>query len=196
MSKLDRELMNGANSCLKGAAVKIRGKEYIQVKDRVAAFRAALPGGTILTEIVFQNEERVIMKATIYDEEGGTIATGHAEELKAASQINRTSYIENCETSAVGRALAFAGIGIIDSIASSEEVERADQERMENVARQPIGEIRAGYLLQELEDKGIPKDFVCKLYNVTELHLLTERQHQNIIENEKKIKKLYEEGKE
>lgn len=196
MSILTKEVLKEANTALNGAAVKIRGKDYIQVKDRVAAFRAAVPGGSILTEIVFQDEERVIIKATIYDRNGNMIATGHAEELKAASQINRTSYIENCETSAVGRALAFAGIGIIDSIASSEEVERADQERMENVARQPIGEIRAGYLLQELEGKGIPKDFVCKLYNVTELHLLTERQHQNIIENEKKILKLYEEGKE
>lgn len=191
---MTKEQLAAANAALKAKAVKIRGKDYIQVKDRVAAFREAIPDGTIHTEIMYQNEDRVIMKATIIDRDGVTIATGYAEEVRAGSQINRTSYIENCETSAVGRALAFCGIGIIDSIASSEEVERADMERMENLARQPIGEIRAGYLLQELENVGIAKEFVCDLYGVKELHLLTERQHQNIIENEKKILKLYKES--
>ena len=56
---------------------------------------------------------------------GRVVATGHAHEERGSSNINKTSFVENCETSAIGRALAMLGIGIDTSIASANEVEDA-----------------------------------------------------------------------
>ena len=67
----------------------------------------------------------VLMKTTIKDSEGIIKSTGLAHEVQEASYINKTSYIENCETSAVGRALAMLAIGIDTSMASADEVEIA-----------------------------------------------------------------------
>lgn len=103
----------------------IKGKEYAEVNSRVLAFYEACPGGAIATELLHDDGDRCVFKATIVDEDGKVIATGHAYELQSASYINKTSYIENCETSAVGRALGFAGIGINGSICSAEELDGA-----------------------------------------------------------------------
>jgi len=66
-----------------------------------------------------------LCRASITDPQGSIVAVGHAHEVKTASNINKTSYVENCETSAVGRALAMLGIGIDVSIASANEVQDA-----------------------------------------------------------------------
>lgn len=107
--------------------VDIKGKDYVEVNKRVMAFRELEPNGTITTEIVDIKEDKngggiVTMKATVCDGEGRLLATGTAQEKESSSYINKTSYIENCETSAVGRALGFIGIGTDTSIASAEEV--------------------------------------------------------------------------
>ena len=70
-------------------------------------------------------ESECICKCIIADTEQRVIATGHAHEVKSASNINKTSFVENCETSAIGRALAMMGIGIDVSIASANEVKDA-----------------------------------------------------------------------
>ena len=102
----------------------VKGKPYAQVNERIKAFRMLYPEGTILTEIVGINEGICIMKATIKN--GDLIlGTGTAYEKENSTFINKTSYIENCETSAVGRALAMCGIGIDTSVASAEEVQNA-----------------------------------------------------------------------
>lgn len=103
--------------------VKIHGKEYKTVALRIQEFREKYPGHTILTELVEANDTLVIVKATI-SWEGVVIATGYAEEVRTASKINRTSALENAETSAVGRALAFFGLGGSE-IASADEVASA-----------------------------------------------------------------------
>ena len=103
--------------------VKIHGKEYKTVALRVAEFRAAHPDYTIQTELIEANDVLVIMKATI-SVGGVIIATGYAEEVRAASKINATSALENAESSAVGRALAFFGLGGTE-IASADEVANA-----------------------------------------------------------------------
>jgi hypothetical protein len=61
------------------------------------------------------------MKASVYDEDGKIIAVGHASERREGN-INKTSYVENCETSAIGRALGLMGIGLTDDIASADEI--------------------------------------------------------------------------
>ena len=105
--------------------VNIKGKEYVQVTERVKAFRQICPGGCIATEIVSIDENMVIMKTTVTDEDGKVLSTGMAFERPDSSYINKTSYIENCETSAVGRALGWLAIGVDASMASAEELVNA-----------------------------------------------------------------------
>jgi ribosomal protein L37AE/L43A len=108
--------------------MKIKGKEYAPVSERVRAFRCIYPNGAITTQIISQSETDVTIKATVYDERGSVIATGHATENKNASNINRNgAMLENAETSAVGRALGFLGIGTKNGIATAEEVTKADK---------------------------------------------------------------------
>lgn len=103
--------------------VNIKGKSYVTVAERLKAFREKYPDYALLTEIVELTEERVVMKASIqYGDE--VIATGHAYEDKNSTFINKTSFIENCETSAWGRALANL-FGAYDDIASADEVANA-----------------------------------------------------------------------
>ena len=103
--------------------VKIHGKEYKTVALRIQEFREKHPDFTIQTELVEANDTLVVMKATI-SMGPQVIATGYAEEVRTASKINRTSALENAETSAVGRALAFFGLGGSE-IASADEVANA-----------------------------------------------------------------------
>lgn len=112
-----------ANEGLKG--IDVKGKEYVEVFQRVKAFRNVCPNGTIATELVSNENGVCVFKASVMDDEGKLLATGTAYEKENSSFINKTSYIENCETSAVGRALGFLGIGIDTSIASVEEVVNA-----------------------------------------------------------------------
>lgn len=102
----------------------IKGKRYIPVNERVKAFRMLCPDGTIETELVKYDDANIIMRAVI-KVNGEVKATGYAKEVEGSSNINRTSALENAETSAVGRALGFLGIGIDTSIASYEEVTNA-----------------------------------------------------------------------
>ena len=107
----------------------IKGKKYITVNQRVLAFRELYPDGRITTEIVKLSPDgqgaAVIVKASVYDGDA-IIATGHAfENTNKNKNINTFSALENCETSAVGRALGFLGIGSTDSIASLEEIQDA-----------------------------------------------------------------------
>lgn len=105
--------------------VDVKGKGYIEVNQRVKAFRMIYPEGAIVTEIIDCANGVVTMKATAIDNEGKILATGFANEKESASFINKTSYIENCETSAVGRALGFCGFGIDTSICSADELNNA-----------------------------------------------------------------------
>ena len=105
----------------------IRGKQYVEVNERIKFFRQEdeYKNWTISTEFTHIDSEMCICKCVIADPSQRVIATGHAHEEKSASHINKTSYAENCETSAVGRALAMMGIGIDTSIASANEVNDA-----------------------------------------------------------------------
>jgi len=101
--------------------VNIRGKEYQTVARRVQTFRERHENWTIRTDLVSADDNAVVVKATILDESGRELSTGYAEEVRSASNINKTSAVENAETSAVGRALAFLGLGGTE-IASADEV--------------------------------------------------------------------------
>lgn len=105
----------------------IKGKEYVEVNQRVIAFRnlSEYKGFSLETEILHLDSDSCVVRATIRNAEGSVVAQGMAQEDKSSSRINQTSYVENCETSAVGRALGFLGIGIETSIATADEVDMA-----------------------------------------------------------------------
>lgn len=105
--------------------VNIKGKDYVEVNERLKYFRQNFKDYSLESEVISLDKESITIKAIIKDENGRIIATGLAQEDKASSFINKTSYVENCETSAWGRALGNLGIGIDTSVASCEEVANA-----------------------------------------------------------------------
>jgi hypothetical protein len=121
--------------------VKIHGKEYKTVALRIQEFREKHPDFTIQTELVEANDMLVIVKATIACA-GQVIATGYAEEVRTASKINRTSALENAETSAVGRALAFFGLGGSE-IASADEVANAITQQSSQASKEDMEKLIA-----------------------------------------------------
>ena len=132
--------------------MKIRGKEYMEVKDRVMVFRKNHPEWAIITEIVENNESTgsIIFKVTIEDEDGRTRGTGHAHEFKddKTSMVNKTSHLENCETSAIGRALASLGIGIESSYATYDEVVVAKDKEARDQYKDSDDDVKAGKIAQ------------------------------------------------
>ena len=107
--------------------IDFKGKPYVTVSERVKAVRREFGKSvSIVTEITHLTDEYVIIKASLINSDGFIISTGYAKEQKGDSFINKGSHIENCETSAVGRCLAFAGYGIDAEIASVDEVMTAD----------------------------------------------------------------------
>lgn len=92
-------------------SLNLRGNDYTQVQQRLEAFRKhAGTAYTLESEILLNDGKTILIKASIADKEGRVIATGLAEELRNSSNVNKTSAIENCETSAWGRALANLGL--------------------------------------------------------------------------------------
>ena len=168
---------------MKLETINIKGRPYVMVKERVKAFWEIYPDGQIRTEILKLTDDMVVMKATAFDQ-NEILATGHAFEMRESSNINLTSYIENCETSAVGRALAFLGIGIDTSIASADEKELAiaQQEALkkEEISKQKIDALKATALRKRCEEAGIDPAKVAELYSVDRIEDLTEAKHSNL----------------
>lgn len=132
----DLMLLSQANETLK--AMDIKGKDYIPVNERIKAFRMIYPRGQIITEIIGLADGICTMKCSVYDDSGWLIATGHSQEKEGSTFINKTSYIENCETSCIGRALGAVGIGLDNGFASYEEVANAKVQQGESLDRKTI----------------------------------------------------------
>lgn len=145
-----------ANETIK--TTNIKGKEYAEVNQRIKAFRMVHPNGTITTDIVSIENGIVLMKASITDDEGRLIGTGYAYEKEKSSFINQTSYIENCETSAVGRALGMCGFGIDTSVASAEEVQNAIINQKAPLDKTILAKAQALNIKLEVLAKYIGKD--------------------------------------
>jgi len=105
--------------------VNIKGKQYVTVNERLKYFREHFAGYSLTSEITHLNENGVIIRATIRNNNGEEVATGYAHEKQNSSFINKTSFVENCETSAWGRALGNFGVGVDQSVASADEVANA-----------------------------------------------------------------------
>jgi|TARA_R110002051_G_scaffold232372_1_gene294101 hypothetical protein len=132
--------------------VDIKGKSYVMVNERIAYFREIYPEGSIITELLSSIDGVHTIKATAINN-GNILATGHASEKDGSSFINKTSALENAETSAVGRCLGILGIGIDAAVASAEEVGNAVKQQ-EN--KSPT--VDAKKLRLHLEDIAIAPD--------------------------------------
>ena len=182
-----------ANKLIK--TIDVKGKDYAEVTQRIKAFRSLFPNGAIETSIISNDNQMVVMKATVRDEEGHVLGEGHAYEKESSSFINKTSYIENCETSAVGRALGMCGFGIDTSVASYEEVANAinNQDRMkaekamettpktEEEARKKCSEAQANFVEKLVAEKHIDKEAYLKQLKVKSFADLTSAQASAII---------------
>lgn len=151
-----------ANKSIK--TTEIKGKDYAEVNQRIKAFRMVYPTGWIITNMQSNDNGVCVFGASVgfYADDGTriTLGTGTAYEKENSTFINKTSYIENCETSAVGRALGMAGFGIDTSIASYEEVQNAinNQEAKPN---------------PKLTDKQY--DIICELYTEAEIEAICQK---------------------
>ena len=129
--------------------IDIKGRSYSTVDSRVEFFREKYAGWSIETEFPVLNIDKgvCVCKAVVKDENGRVVADGYAHEWqsKPGSMVNKTSYIENAQTSAVGRALGFVGIGINGmGIATAEEVQIAIEHQENNdfqITNQTINDV-------------------------------------------------------
>ena len=156
--------------------------DSVQVNERIEKFYEKYPEGSIQTEIITNENGMIIFKAYAYrDKEDTRPATGHAMEKEGSSYINKTSHIENCETSAVGRALAMLGFEIKKSVASREEVENA---KLQQEMMKPIGREKAMALVNTLKAQGFSDEDITKSlakYGVKIAEGLTEAQYAEIL---------------
>lgn len=156
--------------------VDIKGKAYAQVNDRVLAFREICPEGRIESSIVYLKDGVCVIKATVSDENGNVLATGLAYENEGSTFINKTSYIENCETSAVGRALGFIGIGADGNICSAEELVNAVKNQNH------IKKTEATAIVNRMESANIDSaKLISDRYGVENAQQLTYDQYDNLL---------------
>lgn len=118
--------------------INIKGKEYVPVVERVKEFHKQHPQGYIETEIIGDGVNRVVVKATVHvsNQESAQIFTGHSQAEWGKGMMGDVA-LEVAETSAVGRALGFANIGLLEGIASADEMRKV---------KQPAGEKKDGYV--------------------------------------------------
>lgn len=115
------------NKEYKFKTVTIKGKEYVTVNERIKYFRQNYQEWSIETRVIDLQKDSIVIQAFIKDEKGIIRSSGIAQETKGSTYINKTDHIENCETSAIGRALGILGIGIDTSIASADEMQRVEK---------------------------------------------------------------------
>lgn len=129
-NKITYEQIEKANKTIKPMKIKRKNKEtgeivskdYAEVNQRLKAYRMVYPKGTIKPTILTLENGICVIQAEVFDETGNLLSMATAQENQKSSYINQTNYIENCETSAIGRALGFAGFGINSAIASAEDI--------------------------------------------------------------------------
>lgn len=216
------EQIQKANDAIKTTPIK--GKDYAEVNQRIKAFRMVYPDGYIETEMIGNENGVCVFKAECgYTYKGAdkdgypfikrvTLGVGHAYEKEGSTFINKTSYIENCETSAVGRALGMAGFGIDTSVASADELQNAianQGDKSKKVDREPViipteenkNDPASVKQVEQIEalckaDK-VPAQFIVSSYDsedkaVKSLDDLTVVQAYSVVKSWEKVKASYE----
>lgn len=134
---------------LNDKAIDIKGKDYVLVKDRIIYFNEKYPNGAISTDLISTPDaDTVVMKAQVCPDtdKPQRIFTGYSQAKWGDGYINKTSALENCETSCVGRALAMMGIGVIDSIASVDEIVKANN--VPDQSKPVAGDVMDDYMIK------------------------------------------------
>jgi len=167
--------------------IDIKGKGYIEVNERIKYFRENYPNHSLTSEWLRLDDNMVICKAFVKDETGRILADGTAYEMKGSTFINKTSYIENCETSAWGRALGNFGIGIDTAIASADEVLNAiKNQNTQSQQPQKITPEQYKKIQDIVKNKNIDVPIVleelAKTYNVKKSQQLSYEQAVKFIE--------------
>jgi hypothetical protein len=177
---MNYEAIEKANASIQ--TTDIKGKDYAEVNQRIKAFRMVEPSGAIIPELISLEGGVCVMKATVLDGDGKVLGVGHAYEKEGSTFINKTSYIENCETSAVGRALGMCGFGIDTSVASYEEVANAiENQKPKARAKEELDE----RLLARCDDLNIELTKVAT-YLKKDVSLLTNDDLKKCIEQKQK----------
>jgi hypothetical protein len=159
-NKITYEDIKKANDSL--LSTDIRGKSYIEVNQRIKAFRMVYPQGTIEPQMLSNENGVCVFRTIVRNESREVLAVGHAYEKENSTFINKTSYIENCETSSVGRALGMCGFGIDTSVASYEEVENAIAQQESD---RTIDKIKVEALKKSIENNGLAGGQVTEILN-------------------------------
>lgn len=166
----------------------IKGKDYVEVNERLKAFWQLCENGRIITELVSNENGVCVIKAKVYEDKNDSEprATGMAYEKEGSTFINKTSYLENCETSAVGRALGNAGIGIDTSVASYEEVSNAilNQDNDKKISKTQVEALRMA-----IENNNLQEVFVLDTltkYKYYKLEDIKIKDYKNIVDELKK----------
>lgn len=149
--------------------INIKGKDYVQVNDRLKAFRTEpqYAGWSLVSDIKELTDTSCTVLASIIDQDGKVRATGLAREVVAKSPINKFAFVENCETSAWGRALGNLGIGIDTAICTAEElIQKMSQD--EKTPAQKAAETKAKNKLSKEEALQKYKDIVEYFTNTPE----------------------------
>ena len=164
--------------------IDVKGKNYADVANRVKAFRKLFPNGGINTEIVSLQDGVCVINAKCFDEAGKLLATGTAYEKEGSSFINKTSYIENCETSAVGRALGFLGIGVENDIASVQEVLNAEQQQIDEAL---ITKVMVKALKEKCKNENVDEKIVLDICKVESFEKIKNKIYYNVLNNWSKV---------
>lgn len=164
--------------------IDFKGKGYAEVSERVKAFRYVYPSGTIETEMISNENGVCVFKASVYGVDGlgkFLLGTGTAYETEGSSYINKTSYIENCETSAVGRALSFAGFGMGTTVMSYEEISNAtlNQELLKQIDETQLKTLQG--LIKQCDEKKIAYENILEKYQIKDLKELNRKQYGELL---------------
>ena len=171
--------------------VNIKGKNYRLVADRVKQFRKDYEGHRLETEMLHFDGTHLILKVTVMDHDGAVLSDGIAAEKVGSSNINQTSFAENCQTSAVGRALAFLDENLMgDSLPSADEMTGAiNQQSVQKVKVDAICDVlricKSEDQLKELWEQHSSlwkKDFGDFGFKVIEEH---KNRHKTLLSNQK-----------
>jgi hypothetical protein len=168
---------------------------YETVAQRLVRWWTEYPDGRIITSIHHYDGSTIIMRAECYNNDDRLIATGYAEEIFGNSPVNKTSFLENCETSAIGRAISNSRIGHTGERASSTEMEKVNRVNSEPARPDTHGSAtpkQIGFLKSLARGKGWDDlqllDYIHRALNVDDVvvETLTSGQCRVIIDGLKK----------
>ena len=170
------EQIQKANEGMTG--IDFKGKNYVMVNSRVTAFRKLFPEGFIITDMISHDGGICVMQAKVgYYQDGNpvTLGTGMAFEKQDSTYINKTSYIENCETSAVGRALGFLALGSDDSICSAEELVNAITNQQKTEPPKTVKPVKQDAPASVEAQKKVPAANPVQAYINNEMAFMSQR---------------------